>query len=251
MQITAYKLRQLIPPQDDLQAAIFESKLSPREGDIVAISSKVVSISEGRTILITEKNSTPKAKEQLLKQESDWYFKASKNSVYHKYFTIAKGILIGSAGIDESNAKEHYILYPKDPFKSARQLRASLMKAYKIKKLAVIITDSASAPLRRGAIGIALAWDGLNPLKDYKNTKDLFGRVIKFEMANVVDALAASAVLAMGEGSEQTPLAVIRGAKNISFKNRNSKLTEQLIVTPKEDVYAGLFWGKKWKKGGK
>ena len=61
--------------------------------------------------------------------------------------------------------------------------------------------------------------------------------------------LAAAAVLSMGEGSEQTPVAVISGVKNLSFKNRSPKLTEQLIVAPKDDVYASLFWNAAWKKG--
>ena len=192
MKVTAYTLRKILPPQDGLRAAILDSKLSLREGDVVAISSKIVSIGEGRAILITEKNSTLEAKEKLLKHESDWFLKAPKSSLWHRYFTIARGILIGSAGIDESNGNGHYILYPVDPFKSARQLRTWLQKTYCVQKIAVIITDSVSIPLRRGAIGIALAWDGLDSLRDYKNTKDLFGREIKFEMANVVDAACSS-----------------------------------------------------------
>ena len=249
MQVTAYKLRKLVPPQDDFKKAILETSLSLKEGDVFVIASKIISIAESRTISITEKNSTEAAKEKLLKLESDWYIQAPKSSRWHRYYTIARGVLIGSAGIDESNGEGHYILYPKDPFKSARTLRTWLMKSYGIKNLGVIISDSASTPLRYGAIGIALAWDGFDPLRDYKKTKDLFGREITFEMANLVDALAASAVLEMGEGSEMTPIAVIRDANNIVFKNRSPRAKEQLIVDPKDDVYAGLFWGKKWKKG--
>lgn len=252
MEVKAYKLRSLVPPKDEIREAILASRISIKEGDVVAISSKVMSISEGRCVAIDyslDPKELTKQREMLIKSEADWYFPAPKTSLWHRYFTIAKGILIGSSGIDESNGNGHYILYLTDPFKSAQQLRAWLMKTYKVKKLAVIITDSASTPLRRGAIGIALAWYGLDPLKDYKRTKDLFGREIKFEMANIIDALAASAVLAMGEGNEQTPIAIIRDAKNIVFKNRSPKIPEQLIVPPSEDIYAPLFWreGKGWK----
>jgi F420-0:gamma-glutamyl ligase len=244
MQITAYRLRPLVPPQDSLTDALSESKLTLKDGDILAISSKVVSIDEGRTVPMQGID-----KEALVKSESDWYWSAGELSRYRRIFTIAKGFMIGSAGIDESNGAEHYILYPKDPFKSAKRLRTKLMKKYGLKSLAVIITDSSSNPLRRGAIGIALSWDGIDPLRDYRGTKDIFGRTITIEMANLIDSLAAAAVLEMGEGNEQTPVAVIRGAKNISLKNR-AKNKDQLIVEPEDDIFAPLFWNGTWKKGG-
>jgi F420-0:gamma-glutamyl ligase len=156
---------------------------------------------------------------------------------------------VGSAGIDESNGDGHYILYPEDPFKSAKRMRTWLMKQYGVRELAVIITDSTSIPLRRGAIGFALAWDGVDPMRDYRNTPDIFGRLLKIEVANLIDPLAAAAVLEMGEGDEQTPVAVIRGAKNIRMKN-NSPKGEQLIVSPEDDIFAPLLWRKGWKKGG-
>jgi F420-0:gamma-glutamyl ligase len=245
MKVTAYRLRKIVPPKDDLFEAIRESKLKLKEGDVVAISSKVVSIGEGRCVPIAD---IPD-KEKLIEAEADWYMKAPKSSRYRRRFTIAHGTMAGSAGIDESNGSEHYILYPKDPFKSARLWRARLMKEYGIKKLGVIITDSTSLMLRRGAIGFALSWDGVDPLKDYRNTADIFGRLIRVEMANIIDSLAVTAVLAMGEGSEQTPIAVISDAKSVEFRNRTKK-EEQLIVAPEDDVFAIFFWNKKWKKGG-
>ncbi len=246
MHVIAYKLRKMLPPKDDLLTAIKESKLSLKEGDIVCISSKVVSIGEGRCVPIEGAD-----KEKLMQSEADWYFKAPKSSRWRRYFTIARGTMAGSAGIDESNGSEHYILYPVDVFASARRLRKQLMKMYGIQELAVIITDSTSLVMRRGAVGVALSWDGIDPLRDYRGTADIFGRLIRVEMANVIDALAITAVLAMGEGSEQTPIAVIRGAQNISFKNRsNRKGVDQLMVAPDDDVFAPFFWKGGWKKGG-
>ncbi len=215
-----------------------------QEGDIVTVSSKVVSIGEGQSVPVEGID-----KEKLIMAEADWYMKAPKSSRYRRRFTISRGTMAGSAGIDESNASGHYILYPKDPFKSAKKIRTWLMKEYGIKELAVIITDSTSLVMRRGAIGFALSWDGIDPLRDYRGTKDIFGREIRVEMANLIDALASAAVLEMGEGSEQTPIAVISGSKNISFKNR-SKGRDQLLVQPEDDVFAPFFWSKKWKKGG-
>jgi len=245
MKVTSYKIRAIVPPKADVLMAIRLALPKLQEKDIVCISSKVVSIHEGRTIPVDEAEKT-----KLVKEEADWYLDARKFSKFRAFFTIAKGAMIGSSGIDESNGSGHYILYPKDPFKSARKMRAWLMKEYTVKELAVIICDSTSIPLRRGAIGFALSWDGLDPLRDYRGTKDIFGRTIKIEMANLADALAASAVLAMGEGNEQTPFVVIADAPGIVYKNR-AKKEDQLIISPEEDIFAPLFWSKKWKRGRK
>lgn len=243
MEVIGYKIQALRPPQDSLLAAIKNSRLSLREGDIVAISSKVVSIDEGACVPLATAS-----KEMLVREEADWIYTPTA-SRWRKLFTIARGALVGSSGIDESNGSGHYVLYPKDPFRSAVRLRKQLMKEYGIRSLALIITDSTSIPLRRGAIGFALAWDGIDPLRDYRGTQDIFGRRIKTEVANLVDSLAASAVLEMGEGNEQTPIAVIRNARNILLKNR-SRIKEQLIVALEDDIFAPLLWRKGWKGGG-
>lgn len=187
-------------------------------------------------------------KKALIAQEADWHRLVLR--ARHKHlFTIARGALVGAAGIDESNGNEHYILYPSDPFASAKRLRTWLCKTHGLKEIAVIITDSKSDFLRRGATGFALAWDGIDPLRDYRGTPDLFGRMIKFEIANLIDSLAAAANLHMGETTERTPLVVIRDAPNIVFKNRPGK-DDQLYVRPEDDLFAPILFRPRWKKGG-
>jgi dihydrofolate synthase / folylpolyglutamate synthase len=244
MQIFPYKLRILVPPQDDLRAAILAAKLKLKEGDVVAISSKVVSIGEGACVPMSSSD-----KKELTIQEADWYLHLP-HARHKKFFTIARGVLTGSSGIDESNGDGHYIVYPEDPFESARRLRSWLQHVYNVKNLAVIITDSKSDMLRRGAISFALAWDGIDPLRDYRGEKDLFGRPIQTEMSNIIDALAATAGLYMGEVSEQIPLVVLRGVPNLVFKNRSARL-DQLMVEPKDDLFAPLMFRRPWRRGGK
>lgn len=239
MQVTPYKIRPLVPPQDDLKEAIQKSKLKLREGDIIAISSKVVSIGEGQCVPIGSVQ-----KEDLILKEAEWYMRVPK-STYRKLFTIKGGSFVGGAGIDESNGNGHYILYPKNPQKSADALLSWFKKTYRIKKLGLVISDSMSIPLRRGAIGFALAHTGFAPLKDYRGKKDIFGRKFLFEVANIADALATSAVLTMGEGSEQTPLVVLRNAP-VQFGKIRMK--ESLAVNPEDDLFAPLFFAKSWKK---
>lgn len=243
MEILPIKTRALKAPKDDLLSALFASKLGLTERDIVAISSKVVSIGEGRTLPADQID-----KRALVKKNTDWYLEVPSN-IHRTIFTLNKGAIVGSAGIDESNANGHLVLYPEKPFESAKRIRKALMKHYGVKELGLIITDSMSVPLRRGAIGFALSWDGFLPLNDYRNKKDLFGRPFKMELSNIVDGLSAGAVAVMGEGSESTPVAIIRGTTNVRFGNRKQKDT--LIVEPENDIFAPLFFtGRRWKKGG-
>ncbi|MDB5264921.1 MAG: putative F420-0--gamma-glutamyl ligase [Parcubacteria group bacterium] len=243
MQVTAYKLRKLLPPKDNLLEAIKASRMQLKEGDIVAISSKVVSIDEGICLPMEGID-----KEKLKRQEAERYIEFPR-AKYKKLYTISAGALAGASGIDESNGNGHYILYPKDPMQSARRLRNWLKREYGIKQLGVVITDSISLPLRRGAVGFALSWDGFEPLQSYKDTPDIFGRPFQMEVANIADALAVAAVLEMGEGNQQTPIAVIRNATQVTFTERKQK-PEPLVVALNDDLFAPfLHTGKKWKRG--
>lgn len=245
MEITPIKLSVLTPPRDDLFSKIKKSRLRLKNGDIVAVASKVLSIHEGRRIPIDAVD-----KQALARKEASLI--AATRSRWGSGFTINRGVLIRVAGIDESNANGHYVLWPKNPMRSAMAVRRFLMREYKMKKLGVIITDSISTPLRRGAVGFALAWAGIDPLYDYRGEKDLFGREFQFEQANQADALAAAAVLAMGEGSEQTPLAIIRNAPKHIWHSRHSSKTYRTFNVPmKEDLFWPFLKNVKWKKGGR
>ncbi len=244
MVISPIKISLLRPPQDDLFSKIKASKLRPQNGDIIAVSSKVVSIYEGRCI-----SSLSIDKDTLAKKESSFYLERKYVPGRHALHTITNGVLIRSAGIDESNADGHFVLWPKNPTHSAKKLRDFFLKTYNLEKLGVIITDSISTPLRRGAIGFALAYAGFEPLYDYRGSKDLFGRAFKFEQANLADALAASAVLVMGEGKEQTPLAVLRNVPEVVWRPRRTNYGWHSFVVPfKEDLFAPFLSKAKWKK---
>ncbi len=112
--------------------------------------------------------------------------------------------------------------------------------------MAVIITDSHTAPLRFGVTGISTGFYGLEPAYDYRGTKDIFGRKLKFTKTNIVDALAAMAVLLMGEGHEKIPMIILRDAKFIKFTNR--KTYGKLVMAPEKDIYSPLYKAFRRKK---
>lgn len=254
LQVLCVRLKTLRPPKDDLLRNIKAAKVFLREGDIVAVSSKVVSVGEGRTVPI--RGTT---KDDLVKHEARWYLDRIGRSGRRIMHTVTKNFLIASAGIDESNGNGYYVLWPEDSDRSARRLLAWFKKTYSIGQLGLIITDSHSVPLRRGVTGFALSWAGFNPLYDYRGEKDLFGRPFTFSQTNIVDALAAAAVLMMGEGAEGTPLAIIRGAPHV-FKSRRLPAAtnaaqagggshSSLRVPIREDLFTPFLLGVRWKKG--
>jgi dihydrofolate synthase / folylpolyglutamate synthase len=250
VKVTPIKTRVLNPPEDDLFEVIKESISEIEENSILVVTSKVVSINEGRCIPISEIEN----KKDLIIEEAD------KHLLDPLIFegreirrTIKNNILISSAGIDESNANDYYILWPVDSNKSAREIHKFAKAEYGIKNIGVIIVDSMIIPLRRGTMGISLGYFGFVPLQDYREKPDLFGRDFKFSQTNLVDGLAAASVAIMGEGSESTPLALITDTPFINFIDEeyvSDKKYSSLEVPENEDLFAPFLKAVPWKKGG-
>ena len=225
------KTRILLPPQDDIFSVLDQSLMDVQESDVIAVSSKVVAIHEGNCVPIegTDKKELVAQEAELLVPRDYW---PSPLTVKHNAF-------IGTAGIDESNANGHYILLPKDPFKSAREIQQYLRTRFTIKNVGVIITDSHSAPLRRGAIGVSIGYAGFAPTINYVGQPDLFGREMKIEVGNVVDALAAGAGVVMGETNECQPVVIIRDIPNLTFTDEETK--QDFLVPFAEDTFRVLY----------
>lgn len=228
MEIKALKTSVFKENQDLLKFILRYFKKIP-EKSILVITSKIVALSEGRVVDFIDK----KQKIKLIKKESTFALKTPL-----AWVTIKDGMVMASAGIDESNAQGKLILLPKDSFASAELLRKQLQEIFKIKKLGVLITDSRTFPLRAGIVGVALGYAGFKGIRDYRGTNDIFGRELKMSRTDVADSLATSAVLVMGEGKERQPLALITNAP-VEFSEKVNK--EELIMNPHEDLYKPFF----------
>ncbi|MBI2443242.1 MAG: coenzyme F420-0:L-glutamate ligase [Candidatus Levybacteria bacterium] len=217
------------------------------ERSVIAVSSKIVSICEGRVVKIEDAD-----KDELIKQEASYYIPRS-SSKYNLAFTITNDILSVSAGIDESNGNGHYVLWPKNPQESANKIRKHIAERLGLSEVGVIITDSKTSPLRWGVTGIALAHSGFMALKNYVGDTDLFGRKFEYEKLNIADCLASAAVVVMGEGSEQTPLAIIEALPFVQFQDHDPTDEElaMLKITMEEDIFAPFLKNVPWKKGKK
>lgn len=215
--------------------ATFVSESVPRERVrnrmILAITSKIVSLAERRVV----KRQTVDKKD-LVRQEADAYL----GEINYGYaLTIKHGLLIPSAGIDESNSENgDYILYPADPFASAEDLWRRLRQAWGLHELGILITDSHVAPLRRGVTGVCLSYWGFGGLTNLIGTRDLFDRPLTVTQMNLADGLASATVMMMGEGAESRPLATVEGAP-VQFAPRVSP--GELSISIDDDLFSPLL----------
>jgi len=234
MQFTAIKTRAMTPPRDNLFAVLDESLPELRERDILVVTSKVVALHEGRSVPIGSIE-----KDELIRREADRLVPRELRPLRRGVLTIKGHTLVTSAGVDESNGNGHYILWPENPSGSAREIWQYLMEKHGIAELGVVITDSHNVPLRGGALGVAIGFWGFEPVIKHRGRTDIFGRTIRSERTNVPDALAAGAVLAMGEVNEQTPLCLIRGIPMVSFTDDDRQ--DAFFFNEEDDYYALLL----------
>jgi putative folate metabolism gamma-glutamate ligase len=241
MIIYAYKTA-LVNIGDNIFTLLDDSLPTLQNRSIVAITSKIISLCEKSVI---PKN-TDQPKLEIIQQNADAYLNTHQDA--NIVLTIKNNILIPSAGIDESNGDNVYILYPEDIQQSAFEIWQYLKEKHQLTDLGVIITDSHTTPLRRGVTGIAIGWCGFKALYNYIGTPDLFGHLLRVTKTNQLDGLASSAVLAMGEGAEQTPLAVITDAPRIEFQSRAPSKEElkEITISLEEDLYSPLLNNVNW-----
>lgn len=236
MEFIKVRTRKFLPPQDDIYRVLDESLPRLKNGDVVLITSKVLAIHQGRCVLINENDKAQR--DRLAKQEAEWYI--DRKHVPHGFMlTIKDYTLIASAGIDKSNGNGFFVLWPENTNKLLKEIVAYLKKKHKVRDLAAIATDSHITPLRAGVTGISTGFFGMEPVQDLRGTADIFGRKLKVTRVNIVDGLAAGAVLAMGEGRERTPIVIARGAKMVKFTTKNTY--RKLAVSPSIDIYRPLL----------
>jgi F420-0:gamma-glutamyl ligase len=235
LQVEAFKTKRF-RFNDDLFGFVIDQvpRKQFKEGSILAVTSKIVSLSEGCRV-----SKDKISKEDLVRKESDHYL---GEIGYGSYLTIKHGLMIPSAGIDESNSEgDHYITFPKNPFLSAKKLCAQIKKKFQLKNFGVLITDSHTTPLRRGVTGIALSYWGFQGVESFVGTKDLYGRALKMTHVNFADALASSAVLMMGEANESCPLAVLR-CSTVKFQEKSDR--SKIEIPLDQDLYRPLIVSK-------
>jgi F420-0:gamma-glutamyl ligase len=247
MQILPIKTRLVETGQISIADLLEESIKTLPEKSIVAVSSKIVALCEGSVV---DKSSISKL--ELVQAEADFYTKLSF-SPYHRKFAVFGNNFLTSAGIDESNAGNKFILSPRRPSETAEHIRQFLCQKFSRRLIGTIITDSTGmTPMRRGTSGVALGWSGFKALKSLVGQPDLFGHPFQYEVQSILGGLADAANLVMGEATEKTPLAIISDIDFVQFTERapTEAEIEDVFVPFNRDLFYAFFRLAPWQRGG-
>jgi coenzyme F420-0:L-glutamate ligase/coenzyme F420-1:gamma-L-glutamate ligase len=213
-------------------------------GDILILSSKIVSYFEGG--LIDLSTITPTIETfQMAKRINDADPRLIQLSIDQAEEVVSEtpwvlltrknGIYSANSGVDTSNVpKGMAVVWPKDPFKSAYDLKKTLQVSLRIDKLSVLIIDSSCQPGRKGTIAVAIGYSGIVGFQELKGAQDLYGNTLRYSALNIVDSLATAANLVMGESDESCPMAIIRG---YAYQSVADTKKGEMVIPPSEDLY--------------
>ncbi|WP_320065984.1 coenzyme F420-0:L-glutamate ligase [Micromonospora sp. RTGN7] len=193
---------------DDLAALIATAAPWLRDGDVLVVTSKIVSKAEGRLVDVpADGPERLAARDEVLAAETARVV-ASRGAT--RIVQTHHGFVMASAGIDASNVdKTRLVLLPEDPDASARALRAALRERYDL-DVAVIVSDTMGRPWRNGLTDVALGVAGMPAIRDHRGEVDPYGNELQLTEMAVVDELAGAGELIKGK-CDQVPVAVVRG----------------------------------------
>ena len=215
-----------VAPGDDLAALLADAlgPLGPREGDVLAVTQKVVSKAEGRVV--------PEEGEG----RTSWVERETVREVARRGdLVIAEtrhGFVCANAGVDASNVPEGFLtLLPEDPDGSAEHLRADLSRRLGV-EIAVVITDTFGRAWRRGLVNVAIGCAGLPALVDLRGGTDHHGRELEATVVALADEVAAASGLVMGKDA-RVPAALLRGV----VPNGPPAPASELVRPAEEDLF--------------
>lgn len=214
-----------------------------KHNDMVVISSKFVSMSEGSIVKLGTIKVKKRAKDlanqnhmdaklaELVLRESEYLMPGVPGFL----LAIRDGMIAPNAGIDKSNVPKGYaMLYPRDPFGTAEKLRLKFLAELGI-RVGIVIADSRLMPTRIGTTGVAIGCAGFEPVEDQRGKRDLFGNILRVTFKATADVIATMGIGVMGESDESTPVAVVRGA-HVIWSDRKFSWRD-MAVEASEDIY--------------
>ena len=215
-----------VRPGDDLGALIAAAAPELCDGDVVVVTSKIVSKAEGRLLQASSREDAITAETvSVVAQRGPLRIVRTRH-----------GLVLAAAGVDASNvAPGTVLLLPIDPDASARALRADLRRRLGV-SAAVIITDTAGRAWREGLVDIAIGVAGLTPLDDLRGKVDPYGNPLEMTVTAVADEIAAAAELVKGK-TAGVPVAVVRGLAHL-VTDADGPGAAALIRSAENDLFA-------------
>ena len=217
---------------DDLVALFLEALLASgitlEHRDLVIVTSKVVSKSEGQVV---DFDGTEEHKVALIEGESA---RILRRRGPLRITETHHGFINANAGIDLSNTEDGTaVLLPKDPDRSARRFRSEIQRRCNV-EVAVIITDTFGRVWRVGVTDVAIGSAGVKPILDLRGTTDATGRVLEVTEVAIADEIAGAANLVLGK-AEATPFALLRGLDDSYFGDGSIK--DDALRRSNEDLF--------------
>jgi coenzyme F420-0:L-glutamate ligase/coenzyme F420-1:gamma-L-glutamate ligase len=213
---------------------------SIQDNDIIVITHVMASKAEGNVVNLDEITPSEFAKTiakqtdkdpaivEVVLREAKSIVRMGNNSIITE---TKHGFFCANSGVDRSNVpgERNVALLPENPDQSSAQIREQI-RALTGKDVAIIISDTHGRPLRDGEINVAVGVAGLQPIRDRRGEKDLYGYVLRVKRTAIADELSSAAELVIGQADEAIPAAIIRGYPYP--KSETAKATE--LIRPKE-----------------
>ncbi|HET6817173.1 MAG TPA: coenzyme F420-0:L-glutamate ligase [Mycobacteriales bacterium] len=185
----------------DLAGVIAEAAADLRDGDIVVVTSKIVSKAEGRLVGGDREQAIDDETVRLVAQRGATRIVETRH-----------GFVLAAAGIDASNVPAGTVaLLPLDPDRSAGRIRAGLRRLRGV-NVAVVVTDTFGRPWRNGLVDVAIGAAGIEVLDDHRGRVDAHGHTLEMTVTAVADEVASAAELVKGKLA-RVPVAVVRGLR--------------------------------------
>ena len=198
-------------------------------GDVVVVTQKIISKSEGR--LVPLDHDDPEDRRRVIESESVRVLRRRGDLMVCE---TRHGFICANAGVDLSNVDDGWAaLLPEDPDRSARRIRDALRGVTGV-EVGVVITDTFGRPWRKGVVDVAIGCAGVAAVVDLRGTSDAGGRALTSTEVCVVDEIASAAELVMGKAAG-VPVAVVRGVDPAYL--RPGSVSEEVLRPPSEDLF--------------
>ncbi|WP_432715321.1 coenzyme F420-0:L-glutamate ligase [Streptomyces lavendulae] len=224
----SYEVRALagipeVRPGDDLAALIAGTSPGLRDGDVLLVTSKIVSKAEGRIV-------TAASREEAIDAETVRVV-ARRGAL--RIVEDRRGLVMAAAGVDASNtAPGTVLLLPADPDASAARIRAGLRELLSV-DVGVIVTDTFGRPWRSGLTDVAIGACGVRVLDDLRGGTDAHGNPLSATVVATADELAAAGDLVKGKAAG-LPVAVVRGLGHVRGEGSSAR---DLVRAPADDMF--------------
>jgi coenzyme F420-0:L-glutamate ligase/coenzyme F420-1:gamma-L-glutamate ligase len=198
-----------VRPGDDLAGLVGDALAGSdplADGDVVVVTSKIVSKAEGRVAAGADR-------EQAITEETVRVVATRERPGLPPLRIVENrlGLVMAAAGVDASNTPEGTVLLlPLDPDASARSLRAALRARFGVERLGVVVTDTMGRAWRDGLVDVAIGAAGVAVVDDLRGGVDAHGRPLSVTVTAVADEVASASELVRGK-ADGRPVAVVRG----------------------------------------